>query len=102
MAARKEPRWYVYILQCLDGSLYTGMTNDLGARMRLHRLGRGSKYVRSRGFRILMAFRSFSDRSSALKEEARVKRLSRGQKLVWCLSTTWVTSLVTTWVPESG
>ena len=45
-------RWLVYLLRCLDGSLYTGMTNDLPQRLKAHNAGRASRYTRSRLFRL--------------------------------------------------
>ena len=44
-------KWYVYILECQDGSFYTGVTNDVDARMKAHAEGKGSKYVYRKGFK---------------------------------------------------
>jgi cyclophilin family peptidyl-prolyl cis-trans isomerase/predicted GIY-YIG superfamily endonuclease len=71
----------VYVLACRDGSLYTGWTTDLVARLRAHVRGEGSRYVRSRSPFRLRAFWCVPDRSTALREEARFKRLSRARKL---------------------
>lgn len=73
--------WFVYILRCGDGSLYTGCTNDLPRRLEAHRSGRGAKYTRSRP-PVTLAYReAAADRSAALRREAAIKRLTRRQKL---------------------
>src|SRR6185295_5374148 len=80
----KEPgdRWSVYMLRCNDGSLYTGATNDLDARLQRHQSGRGARYTRSRLPVTLVFFEPAGDRSAALRREAAVKRLTRASKLV--------------------
>ena len=73
--------WIVYIVKCADGTLYTGITNDLDARLAKHEKGTGAKYTKGRGpFEIL--FREvYSDRSGALKRELHIKSLSKPKKL---------------------
>ncbi|MGH7756630.1 MAG: peptidylprolyl isomerase [Vulcanimicrobiaceae bacterium] len=71
----------VYVLGCADGSLYTGWTTDLGVRLAAHRRGEGSRYVRAHAPFALRAWWEVEDRSVALREEARFKRLTRAQKL---------------------
>jgi peptidyl-prolyl cis-trans isomerase B (cyclophilin B) len=71
----------VYVLVCADGSLYAGWTSDLAARLTAHFAGKGSRYVRSRLPARLRAFWHVPDRSAALREELRFKRLDRGAKL---------------------
>lgn len=73
--------WYVYILRCGDDSLYTGCTADLLRRLAAHQRGAGAKYTRSRLPVELVYWESAADRSSALRREAAIKRLSRQQKL---------------------
>jgi putative endonuclease len=74
-------RWMVYVLRCHDGSLYTGVTNDLPQRLAAHRAGRGSAYVRSR-LPVRVVYREAQpDRSAALRREAAIKRLPRAGKL---------------------
>ena len=73
--------WYVYILRCGDGTLYTGMTDDVERRLAAHRAGRGAKYTRGRGPLELVYRETLPDRSSALRREARIKRLPRAEKL---------------------
>lgn len=72
---------YVYVLQCRDGSLYTGWTDDLDRRLRAHIAGKASKYTRSRLPVRLAAWFALEDASSARSLEVRFKRLSRRQKL---------------------
>ena len=78
--------WTVYMLRCRDGSLYTGMTNDLGARVERHQRGKGAAYTRSRLPVRLVFHELVDDRSAALKREAALKRLTRQQKLAFLKS----------------
>lgn len=74
--------WWVYMVRCRDGSLYTGATNDLPARLERHNAGKGAAYTRSRRpVRLVWAERA-ADRSRALRREAELKRLTREEKLV--------------------
>jgi putative endonuclease len=72
---------HVYLLRCADGSLYCGWTTDLDRRIAAHRAGTGSRYTRSRLPVELAAVIPVADRSAALREEARIKRLPRAAKL---------------------
>ena len=78
-----EKAWFVYILECNDGSFYTGVTNDLDKRMRVHAEGKGSKYVRRKGFRCLLKFKECINRSDAQKCECKIKALDKQDKLGW-------------------
>lgn len=71
---------YVYMLECADGTLYTGWTNDLTARLAAHNSGRGAKYTRGRGPVRLAFSEVFASRSEALGYEAALKKLSRTEK----------------------
>jgi putative endonuclease len=73
--------WHLYILRCADGTLYTGITNDLVARVKKHNQGRGAKYTRSRRPVVLAYEERKRDATSARKREAQVKKMSRAQKL---------------------
>lgn len=73
--------WYVYILRCCDGTLYTGSTNNMPRRLSQHQKGRGAKYTRSRLPLTLVYQEPQPDRSAALRREAAIKRLSRQKKL---------------------
>lgn len=70
------------MLRCVDGSLYCGWTSDLERRLSQHRLGRGSRYTRARLPVELAWSRELMSRSEAMREEARIKRLSRAEKLL--------------------
>lgn len=71
---------FVYILECGDGSLYTGWTTNLEDRLRVHNSGKGAKYTRSHLPVKLLYSESFSEKSQALKREAEIKKLTRPQK----------------------
>lgn len=75
--------WFVYMVRCADGSLYTGATNDLARRVAAHNAGKGARYTRSRRPVTLVWSRRAKDRGSALSREARLKRLSREEKLAF-------------------
>ena len=71
----------MYILRCRDGSLYTGVTNDLRRRLAAHRAGTGAAYTRSRAPLRLVYTERARDRSAAQRREAAIKRLPRPAKL---------------------
>ena len=74
--------YYLYILKCLDKSLYTGITTDLFRRVREHNSSKlGAKYTRGRRPVKLVFSKKFKSRSTASREEFRIKKLSRGAKL---------------------
>ena len=72
---------YVYLLRCCDESLYCGWTADIDRRLAAHRSGTASRYTRSRLPVELATLIPVADRGAALREEARIKRLSRAAKL---------------------
>lgn len=72
--------WYVYMLRCCDNSLYTGYTNDVKRRERVHNTGKGAKYTKSRLPVKLVYFELCEDKSQALKREWAIKHLSKAQK----------------------
>ena len=72
--------WWVYILRCGDGTLYTGMTDDPERRLAAHR-GHGAKYTRGRGPLELVYSEACGTRGDALRREAAIKRLPRAKKL---------------------
>lgn len=76
-----ETTWYLYILRCGDGTLYTGITTDVDKRLEAHRSGLGAKYTRGRGPLELAYREKCGSHSDALKRELAVKRLTRTQKL---------------------
>lgn len=73
--------WFVYILKCNDGTLYTGCTNDITNRLVKHSNGKGAKYTKTRLPVSLVYTENLPDRSSALKREHQIKLLSRKEKL---------------------
>ena len=78
-----KKNWYVYVLECCDGSFYTGVTNDVEERMKAHAEGKGSKYVYSKGFKRLLRVKKCKDKSEACKCECEIKKLDKGEKLGW-------------------
>lgn len=73
--------YYVYILQCGDTSLYTGITNDLRRRLEEHKRGIASAYTRSHGADRIMYKEKIGERGAALRREAEIKKLSRQKKI---------------------
>ena len=73
--------WYVYMLRCGDGSLYTGSTTDVERRLREHQGGTGARYTRSRPPVTLAYAEEAPDRSAAQRREAAIKKLPRAQTL---------------------
>ncbi len=80
MKLKRGEKYFVYIVKCAKGTFYTGSTNDIEKRIALHNSGKGAKYLRGRGPVNLVYVKGFKDRSSALKEEIRIKRLGRKKK----------------------
>lgn len=72
---------YTYILQCGDGTLYTGWTNDLERRLRAHNAGKGGKYTRSRLPVALVYHESYDTKEEAMSREWAIKQLTREEKL---------------------
>lgn len=77
-------KWTLYILKCKDGTLYTGITDDLQRRLQAHRTGKGAKYTRGRGPLTLCYVEECESHSCALRRELAVKKLSRSEKLALC------------------
>jgi len=72
--------WYLYILRCKDGTLYTGIAVDVEARLGMHRSGKGAKYTRGRGPLELVYTEECGTHSDALKREIAIKRLTKQDK----------------------
>jgi predicted GIY-YIG superfamily endonuclease len=79
---KKPPgeRWFVYLLRCANGTLYTGITKDVNRRCQQHNAGTASRYTRSRLPVVVVYQEAQPSRSLALKREATIKALSRRQK----------------------
>ena len=71
---------YVYIIECSDGSLYTGWTNNLDKRIKKHQAGIGAKYTRGRLPVVLVYYEELENRSQALMREAQIKKMTRIEK----------------------
>lgn len=76
-----DKAWFVYMLRCGDGSLYTGIARDVQARLQMHCSGKGAKYTRGRGPLELVYTEECADKSEALKREWAIKALSREEKI---------------------
>ncbi len=83
---RKTP-WFLYLIECLDGSIYTGITTDVAARYTAHANGKGARYTRMHPPARLLACVEHPDQSSALKAEYRVKQLTAAEKRQFIAST---------------
>ena len=75
--------WLLYMIECIDGSLYTGIAVDVEARYAAHCQGTGARYTRSHPPRRLLGYETHPDRSSASKAEYRIKQLSPGEKRLY-------------------
>lgn len=73
--------YFVYILQCSDGKLYTGYTKNLEERLKQHREGKGSRFVRSRLPVKLVYTERYGDRGEAMGREREIKKMSRQEKI---------------------
>ena len=74
-------KWFVYMVRCADGSLYTGITTDVNRRRQQHNDGTASRYTRSRRPTKLVWHQAHPNRSSALKREAAIKSMTRQEKV---------------------
>ncbi len=72
---------YTYMVECSDGTLYTGWTFDLQKRINAHNSGKGAKYTRSRRPVKLVYYETFDSKSEAMKREVEIKKLKRKDKL---------------------
>ena len=72
--------WFVYLIECADGSLYTGITVDVASRFAAHLHGRGARYMRLHAPLRVLATEAHTDRSSASKAEYRIKQLTPAEK----------------------
>jgi len=79
----QEDIWWVYMIACRGGRIYTGTAKDPEARFRAHRDGKGAAFTRANPPVALLRSVSFGSRSEACREEAALKRMSRGAKIAW-------------------
>ena len=75
-----EHPWFVYLIECIDGSIYTGVALDVAARYAVHVSGKGARYTRSHPPARLLCSIKYPDRSSALKAEYQIKQLKASAK----------------------
>lgn len=80
MDGEEEPAHFMYVLECVDGSLYTGYAVDVRRRLEAHNAGRGAKYTRARRPVRLLAYAGFATKHDAMSAEYRFKQLSRDEK----------------------
>ena len=73
--------WFVYIIKCVDGSLYTGSTNDLASRFEKHKSGKGAKYTRSHKPQRIVFSKKYVNKIKALEKEREIKNLTRKEKI---------------------
>ena len=76
--------WYVYLIECIDGSVYTGIAVDVDRRYAQHAAGKGARYTRSRPPMRLLARFAYPDRSSASRAEYAIKQLTPARKRALC------------------
>ena len=74
-------KWFVYLLECEDNSLYVGATNNIERRFKEHQIGKGSKFIRSRKARKIVYTEEFDNKYSAFRREREIKGYSRQKKL---------------------
>jgi len=80
--------WFVYLIECSDGCLYTGITVDLASRFEAHRQGRGARYMRLHPPLRMLAAEAHADRSAASKAEYRIKQLTAAEKRAYAAQMT--------------
>lgn len=78
--------WFLYLIECKDGSIYTGVTVDVAARYEAHVKGRGARYTRAHVPHRLLGWKSYPDRSSAQKAEYQVKQWPAARKRAFVLT----------------
>ncbi|HCE08317.1 MAG TPA: GIY-YIG nuclease family protein [Oxalobacteraceae bacterium] len=77
--------WFLYLIECQDGSIYTGIAVDVDARYARHLSGKGARYTRSHPPRRLLTTVEYADRSAASTAEYKMKQLSAAQKRAFCV-----------------
>ena len=85
--ARPDTPWFLYLLECRDGSYYAGISTDVQARFAAHQAGKGARYTRSRPPLQILAVRQYADRAEASRAEWQLKQQPRARKLAWLSET---------------
>jgi putative endonuclease len=83
-AAPRGQAWWLYVLECRGGELYTGIAKDVDARFEAHMKGSGAKYTRGKQPLRIVARASFATKGEALRAEHALKQATRAEKLRWC------------------
>ncbi len=86
MSAEPPACWYLYLLECRNGSFYAGISTDVAARFQAHLAGKGARYTRANPPVKVLAMRAYPDRAAASKAEWALKRQPRARKLAWLQS----------------
>ncbi|HDS1510980.1 GIY-YIG nuclease family protein [Stenotrophomonas maltophilia] len=81
--ARPSAPWFLYLLECRDGSYYAGISTDVEARFAAHQAGKGARYTRARPPLRVLAVREYPDRAAASRAEWQLKQQPRERKLAW-------------------
>jgi putative endonuclease len=75
--------WFLYLLECRDGSYYAGISTDVQARFQAHLAGKGARYTRAHPPLRVLGMRPYADRAAASRAEWQIKQLPRQHKLAW-------------------
>ncbi|SBV36879.1 putative endonuclease containing a URI domain [uncultured Stenotrophomonas sp.] len=78
-------QWFLYLLECRDGSYYAGISTDVEARFRAHLAGKGARYTRAHPPLRILGMRGYADRAAASRAEWQIKQQPRERKLAWLL-----------------
>lgn len=73
--------WWLYLIECINGAYYAGITNDVAARYAAHAAGKGARYTRANPPLRLLGSRPYPDRASAARAECEIRRLPRAEKI---------------------
>lgn len=79
-----EKQWMLYIIECADGTLYTGITDNIERRLSAHGAGKGAKYTRGRGPFVLRYLEKCESYSAALRREIAIKKMRKKEKQLIC------------------
>ncbi len=82
-AASNAKTWYVYLLECKDGSIYTGIAIDVTARFAVHCAGKGARYTRAHPPLKILASVACEDKAAALRAEIRIKKMRASAKRIY-------------------
>jgi len=80
---RPSVPWFLYLIECCDGSFYAGISPDVQARFAAHQAGKGARYTRARPPLRILAVREYAGRAEASRAEWQLKRQPRARKLAW-------------------